>query len=188
MRATIVDADINHKAKIQKGCNIRYSRIDQYTYVGAGTEIVYSTIGKFCSIARNCNIGGPAHKLDNVSTSPLFTTGRNIFKKNFASINFVPEKETIIENDVWIGARAIILQGRIIGTGAVIGAGSIVTKNVPPYAIVAGNPAHIIKYRFEDSIIHQLLDSRWWDMDETELKKIGVTFSDPQEFLTKIER
>lgn len=186
--ATIVDSHIDNKVKIQRGCNIRYSRIGKYSYVGAKTEIVYSTIGKFCSIARNCSIGGPAHKLDSVSTSPLFTSGRNIFKKNFATIKFISEKETIIENDVWIGTRAVILQGRKIGTGAVIGAGAVVTKDVPPYAIVAGNPARILRYRFEESIIHRLIESEWWEMDEAELEIFGKIFDKPREFLMEIER
>lgn len=186
MMANIVDVKIHPTVRIQKRCKVRYSSIQRYTYVGSGSDIVYSNIGQFCSIASGCSIGGPSHMLDAVSTSPLFTKGRNIFNENFADIEFISHRETVIGNDVWIGHHAIILQGVTIGNGAVIGAGAVVTKDVKPYAIVAGNPAKIIRFRFEQSIIEGLLNSEWWNYSDADLKKFGLTFKDPDLFLTYI--
>ena len=76
-----------------------------------------------------------------------------------------------IGNDVWIGARVIVLGGVTIGNGAVIGAGSVVTRDVPPYAVVAGTPARLIRYRFEEPVIRRLEELRWWDKPEEELKR-----------------
>jgi len=81
----------------------------------------------------------------------------------------MPQKQTIIENDVWIGSYSKIIGGVHIHTGAVIGAGSVVTKDVPPYAIVAGCPARIIRYRFPEEKIEKLLQSEWWNYSDTEL-------------------
>lgn len=183
MHATIVDSHIDRTAQIQKRCNVRYSTICKYSYLGEGSDIVFSSIGKFCSIAKCCTIGGASHKLDAVSTSPLFIKGRNIFNRNFAYIDFIAEKKTTIGDDVWIGNHAIVLQGRTVGTGAVIGAGSVVTKDVPPYAIIAGNPGHIIRYRFEEHIIKALLETKWWEADDETLKFYGSFYNDPIAFI-----
>jgi serine acetyltransferase len=75
-----------------------------------------------------------------------------------------------IENDVWIGAKATVMSGIKIGNGAVVAAGSVVTKDVPPYAIVAGNPAKIVKYRFDESQIEKLLQISWWNWDEGKIR------------------
>jgi len=85
-------------------------------------------------------------------------------------------KRTQIGNDVWIGARAIVLDGISIGDGAVIAAGAVVTKDVPPYAIVGGVPAKLIRYRFEDDVIQELLKWKWWDLSLDDLQKNAPQF------------
>ena len=182
LRAIVIDSLIDKTAKIEKNTNIRYSRIGRYTYVSAHSSVIYTKVGNFCSIAAGVKIGGGGHDLESVSTSPLFKKGKNIFRKNFGNNAFMPYKNTTIDNDVWIGNCALILQGVHIGNGAVIGAGSVVTKDVPPYAVVAGNPARIIRYRFSDNIIVKLEVSRWWEYSDDELKKIGDSFCSPQVF------
>jgi acetyltransferase-like isoleucine patch superfamily enzyme len=127
-------------------------------------------IGKYCSIAANVVIfGGGEHNYKFVSTYPLKG------KLNCNDINtktVVKSKGiTLIANDVWIGEGAMILSGVKIGNGAVIGARSLVTKDVPDYAIVGGNPAKIIKYRFEKETIKQLLMMKWWDWSKDKIKK-----------------
>lgn len=121
-------------------------------------------IGSFCSIANEVVIfGGGEHRKDWVSTFPL----RIAFDDPLAGKDGHPASkgDTVIGNDVWIGFRSMILSGVTVGDGAIIGAGSVVSSNVPAYAIVAGNPARIIRYRFSSKEIGSLLELRWWDWD-----------------------
>lgn len=185
-RATVVDSKIDKKAKIQHGAIVKYCSVGKYTYISARSSAIYANIGSFCSIASGVGIGGGAHKLDAVSTSPVFNRGRNIFGKNFAGIEFSPYKTTEIGNDVWIGNRAMVLQGVTIGDGAVVGAGSVVTKDVEPYTIVAGNPARVIRKRFDDETVEKLMKIKWWDMSDEDLKKYGQYFDNPEKLLEKI--
>jgi acetyltransferase-like isoleucine patch superfamily enzyme len=127
-------------------------------------------IGSFCSIADEVVISsGGEHRTDWVTTFPM----RIAFGDSQAGKDGHPatKGETIIGHDVWIGFRAMILSGVVIGSGAVIGAGAVVTSDVPPYAIVAGNPANIIRYRFSSDEIQKLLLLRWWDWDDERIKK-----------------
>ena len=103
----------------------------------------------------------------------MFYKRNNTFKINLVDkdLEFSEYKKTIVENDVWIGYGAIVLDGIKISNGAIIGAGSIVTKDIPPYAIAVGIPAKIIKYRFDNNKIDKLIKSSWWDNDPYEIKK-----------------
>lgn len=118
-------------------------------------------IGKFCSIAEQVTIFlGGEHRTDWVTTYPF-----NYFLAEHAANRGHPKTkgDVVIGNDVWIGMGATILSGVRIGDGAVIGARALVSKDVPPYAIVAGNPAKVIRRRFADGVINRLLEIRWWD-------------------------
>ncbi len=183
LRAWIVDSAIHKTAQVQAKCKIRYSTVKRYTYIGAGTTVTHTDVGAFCSIAAGAAIGGGGHDLAAVSTSPIFCEGKNVFGINFATNKFNPYKKTTIGNDVWIANRAIILQGITIGNGAVVGAGAVVTKDVPPYAIVAGNPARIIRYRFPDNTIHSLQEIAWWNWDDTKLINCGTEMASPERMI-----
>lgn len=161
----IDDKSTVHKTTIvYRNTKIIASEIDAYSYVSPGSELLYANIRKYCSIGQGCYIGLPEHSLKNISSSPIFTSKINALKQSWTSKNsFCEYNEVKIGNDVWIGNRVMIKGGIVIGDGAVIGAGSIVTKNVPPFAVVAGAPTKIIKYRFDDSVIKILLMIRWWD-------------------------
>ena len=118
-------------------------------------------IGRYCSIAANVRYLGANHPMNHYSMSPLF------YNKEISSflVNDVEREILQIGNDVWIGYGAVITSGcKKIGNGAVVGAGSIVTRDVPDYAIVCGNPARILKYRFKVGEIESLLDSKWWTL------------------------
>lgn len=136
---------------------------------GEGTQ--YS-IGKFCSISDNVIIFlGGNHRPDWVSTYPFLSfTDSFPEAKNIAG-HPSTKGDVVIGNDVWIGSHVVILSGVKVGDGAVIGAYSIVTKHVPPYAIVAGNPARIIRYRFDEQTITQLLELKWWDWPIERIRK-----------------
>jgi acetyltransferase-like isoleucine patch superfamily enzyme len=140
--------------------------LGKYNYIGNGSMFLNTKIGNYCSIANNVKIGQMDHDLNCVSTSThIFGPAHGITSFN----GFI--EPAVIENDVWIGANACIKQGVKIGTGAVVGAGAVVTKDIPPYAIVAGVPAKIIRYRFTEATIQKLLDSKWWELDKSEAVK-----------------
>lgn len=147
-------------------------RIGVNSYISGEVNIADkngTTIGKFCSVADGVCIGTTYHPIDRISTHP-FTYYRDE-NREFGEIvtpadKVRPYKVTqpvTIGNDVWIGRNAIIMDGVTIGTGAVVGCQSVVTKDVPPYAIVAGVPARILRYRFSPEMIERLLESQWWD-------------------------
>lgn len=131
--------------------------------------------------------GGAKHPIDWVTTSPCFHLKDNATGVCYAENEFEWKTRTCVGNDVWIGERATILAGLTIGDGAVIGGGSVVTKNVGPYEIWAGNPARLIRKRFDDETIAKLEKIQWWNFDETELKKIGSLVTDINKFLEEVE-
>lgn len=178
----ILNSHISSKAVIRKKCRVYNSTIGDYSYVTRGTLIQNTKIGKFCSVSENCMIGTPSHPTDMVSTSPVFLEGKNYLKVNFASIPYRNTVETVIGNDVWIGANCLIKAGVSIGDGAVIGMGAVVTKNVEPYSIVAGVPARLLRKRFDDDTVKKLLTSKWWSWPDDKLERYGKAFASTEEF------
>lgn len=154
----------NNNIIIMSGTNIsKDSSIGNYTYIGYNCNITKSVIGRYCSIANNVTIGAGEHIINNISTSSLFYENPyEILTKNDCEIG----------NDVWIGVDSIIRRGVKIGNGAVVGANSFVNSDVPDYAIVVGNPAKIIKYRFDNEKINLIYKSKWWEQNLVEAKKI----------------
>lgn len=149
-------------------------------------------IGRFCSISKNVVILlAGEHRSDWITTYPFNThyRARDIFFNESQHFEGGPNTkgDVIIGNDVWIGINAMILSGVEIGDGAVIGASSVVAKDVPPYAIVAGNPARIIRMRFDDDIIEKLLKIRWWNWDLQRIKENMplLLSNDVEEFVNK---
>lgn len=184
----VINSDIHKTAKINSGATIVDSTIGRYSYTCYDDEIVNCEIGQFCSISDEVVIGGAEHPMTWVSTSPVFQNVKHSGpKRKFTEFDFEGIKRTIIGNDVWIGKRAIIKAGVRIGDGAVIGSGSVVTKDVPPYAIVGGVPAKVIKYRFDEATINRLLQSKWWNMEDEELAKYVHSIKDPKAFLNKLD-
>lgn len=170
--------------------NVRMANctIGSHTYVQKGTGIFNTTIGKFCSIAANVSIGPGKHKMDGVSLHPAFYLKNTPLAKTFVSEDlFIPSAETKIGNDVWIGERAIILDGVNIGDGAIIAAGSVVTKDLPAFAIAGGTPAKIIRMRFPEETIRVIQDSRWWLKSDDELIKMRHLFMDAEQFVQAMQ-
>lgn len=182
---SIKNSKIDKFARILSGSNCVELSLGKYSYIGNYCTIVNTNIGKFCSIADNCIIGGSNHPINWVSTSPIFHNGKNIFKKNFSNHSFEKTKKTFIGNDVWIGSNCLIKSGIKIGSGAIIGMGSVVTKDVGDYEIWAGNPAKIIRKRFDTEKINLLLKIKWWDYQHDLLIELAKNINDIDTFLKK---
>ena len=162
--------------------DLRDVTIGDYTYISVNSFISLTEIGKFCSIGPNFFCGWGIHPTNGISTSPLFysTKGQNSFCKE----NKIQDREKItIGNDVFIGANVTVLDGVTIGDGAVIGAGTVVSKDIPPYAVVAGSPVKILRYRFDQNLVQKLHELKWWDFSDEQLKNIEKYFFDIDGFL-----
>ena len=181
----IRNSQIHSTSKVEAGSHVVNSTMDKYSFCGYDCKIINCKIGSFCSIADEVIIGGAQHPIEWVSTSPVFYKGRDSVKKKFSEFDRPEEPHTIIENDVWIGDRAIIKGGVHIGNGAVIGMGSVVTKDVGDYEIWAGNPARCIRKRFSPDVSEALNSMRWWNLSEKELAKDAVNIRFPEKFLNE---
>lgn len=166
------NCQISKKAVIYLRSRLNNVSIDDYSYIGRGDIIHNATIGKFCSLSDFCVIGLPVHFISTISSSPLFNYRKNGTKSSWVIQNMreIPF-DVEIGNDVWIGYGAMITGPARIGNGAVVAGGAVVTKDVPPYAIVGGVPAKVIRYRFPQEVIDELNKLQWWNLPEDVLKK-----------------
>jgi len=172
--ARLVDTKLGNRVLIGGGVMCTHVEIGNDTFItgsergSTSTYLRRTKIGSYCSIGHNVEVLDTNHHMDFVTTYPFYST---ITSDYFNAVDDHIHRSTIIMNDVWIGANVIILGGITIGNGAVVGAGSIVTKDVPDYAVVAGNPAKIIRMRFDAESISSLLKIRWWDWSEEKIKE-----------------
>ncbi len=169
--------------------------IGDCTYISSNTSIYSNVkIGKFCSIAPNVQIAPGEHEMSNISThpfmyNPIWRKKLGIKEKEEYQCDIGKSEEfTKIGNDVWIALNAFIKRGVTIGDGAVIGACSVVTKDVEPYSIVVGNPARHIRYRFKKEEIEklQLLKEKWWNLTEKQLEEQLISMYDINKYLENI--
>lgn len=153
-------------------------QIGKYSSIGIHSTVTDAIIGNYTVIARNCDIGLGVHPTDRLSC-------HSIFYKNspwpdhpewVKKIDFEETRITHIGNDVWIGAKATVMDGVTIGDGAIVAACAVVTKDVPPYAIVGGSPAKIIRYRYSNDIITRLLELKWWNMPDDKITIVKDLF------------
>jgi virginiamycin A acetyltransferase len=160
-----------YKSKILRNIYINYHDIDVglYSY-GCFNPLNFplgTKIGRYCSFARNCALIPGNHPARFKSLHPYF------YNPDLGVVNELKIRRTrfTIGHDVWIGTNAIVLPNASkIGAGSIIGAGSVVTRDVPPFAIVAGNPARILKYRFSEKTISDIIESKWWETDIDEIE------------------
>jgi acetyltransferase-like isoleucine patch superfamily enzyme len=171
--ARVTGCECEPTVAVYDEAEVSSSQIGSFTYISRGSRIHRSKIGRFCSIGPDCRIGLGTHAVrDYVSTSPVFFSTAKQAGRTFADTDYFPETMPIvIGNDVWIGARVIILDGVVIGDGAIVAAGAVVTADVHPYAIVGGVPAKLIRYRFDPEVIDRLVAVRWWEKDEQWLRR-----------------
>lgn len=180
----IHNSNLSKSSKVCSGSHIVNSKLGSYSYIGNDCTVIKTEIGKFCSIADNNIIGGASHPINWVSTSPVFYEGRNILRKNFSNHEFNSFKKTVIENDVWIGNNCLIKSGVTISNGAIIGMGSVVTKDIGPYEVWAGNPAKLIRKRFDDNTVEKLIQDEWWNKSISEIKLSAREFNNIRSYIS----
>ena len=150
-----------------------------FNYPEFGDRLI---IGKFCQIASGAKfIMGPAnHRISSVTTYPFSVFGGRWSEQTPPHLSQLPFKgDIVVGNDVWIGRESVIMPGVKIGDGSIIGAYAVVTRDVPPYCVVGGNPARFIKKRFRDELIQSLLELKWWDFPEEKLVEFLPLLCDP---------
>lgn len=169
--------------KIRGKASLSNVRMGRFTYVGE-SNLSNCNIGAFCSIGREVFVGGlGSHPGYWLSTHPVFYS---TLKQ--AGITFVLEskyeehKQTYIGNDVWVGLRCVLIDGVTVADGAIIAAGAVVVSDVPPYAVVGGVPAKIIKYRFTKDLVDELLEWQWWNLPISILKRMAPSFISKREW------
>lgn len=168
---------ISEYVRIDRNNLIQNSSIGRMSYTGNFCVIQEAEIGSFCSISWGVTIGGGEHNIRSITTHDFVYNDRYDLGLPSKKIHNRYALDCKIGHDVWIGANSTVLRGVRVGTGAVIGANSLVSRDVPEYSIVVGNPAHVIKYRFEEPVRARLLQSNWWCMDLEKIKKNLAAFS-----------
>ena len=149
------------------------STMGDYSYVVNDANVIYTKIGKFCSIAAMTRINPGNHPMHRASQSHFTYRAAAYFddaEDDEAFFDWRRAHVVTIGHDVWIGHGAIVLAGRNIGTGAVVAGGAVVTKDVAPYTIVAGNPARPVRRRFAEDIAERLQNLAWWDWEHARLR------------------
>jgi acetyltransferase-like isoleucine patch superfamily enzyme len=168
-----------HWNTVHQFARLRDVTLGDFSYVANGARIVNARIGKFVSIGPNSRIGVGVHPAGFVSTHPAFYSRLQSEDRSLAHHDFIESVTIEIGHDAWIGEGAIVMDGVVIGDGAIVGAGAVVTRDVAPYAIVAGVPAKLLRYRFSEEDIAWLRASRWWDRDLEWLRVHAHLFKDP---------
>ena len=164
-------------------------KVGNFSYLSDGCTITNTAIGKFCSIGPNVRCAPGRHPTSTfVSTHPLTFGSPSFLIKSFGATSlFEGNLKVTIGNDVWVGANCVVIDGVIIGDGAIIAANSVVTKNVEPYSIVGGLPAKLIRKRFSDKNVSALLSVKWWDKSDEWLFENIKKFQDVDTFIPVIE-
>lgn len=166
---------------ILRGVKLNNVNVGKYSRVGNNCQITNADIGNFTAIGKDSVIGLGQHPTNYLTSHSIFYKKGNWGWHDdwIAPIDFVEEKRITIGNDVWIGRHCMIMDGVNIGDGATVAAGAVVTRDVPPYAIVGGIPAKVIKFKFDQDIINRLEQIKWWNLPDEEITKVIKLFHRP---------
>lgn len=182
---------------LSRACFHGECTVGAFTYFNGKASLFHALIGRYCSIAPDVIIGPGEHRTDLFSTHPFVVGGaRKRFKrsKEYDQIKTTStqttnsHQKTTIGSDVWIGARSYIAQGITINNGSIIGAGAIVTRNIPPYSIAVGSPARVIRTRFPQEIIQRLQELKWWNYSMSKDLIGELDYTAVEECISKIEK
>lgn len=177
--AIVTDCRLGRFTEVGARTRLAETVMDDYSYVVHDAEIVYTTIGKFCSIAAHTRINPGNHPTERITQAHFTYRSSAYFDGEEDDLAFFDRRRAhavTIGHDVWIGHGAIVLSGRSIGTGAVVAGGAVVTKDVAPYTIVAGNPAKPIRRRFDEATAARIEALAWWDWDHDRLRRALADF------------
>ena len=182
--------------KIGSRCDVQRSEFGDFSYCGDGCYLPQTRVGKYCSIARGVQLAAGNHPKDYLSTHPATYSKDAYPKTGFCSNNSFTEEFSYVDddkkilceigNDVWIATNALLVCGSEplrVGDGCIVAAGAVVTRSTPPYSIVAGVPAKVIGWRFDEQTIAMLLELRWWDKDDAWIRSNIELFATPHKLL-----
>ncbi len=190
---TTIDSKAYFEGMNRLGDGTRFlnSSMGYASYISDHSFVKNAVIGRYTCIANEVMTVAGNHPVSFASVHPAFYSVTQVpsyvKQSKFEEFKYINSEKKIsvkIGNDVWIGARAMILEGVTIGDGVVVAAGAIVTRDIPPYAIVGGVPAKIIRYRFDEKTIQELLQMKWWEKEETWIKNIADDFDDIKKLLS----
>lgn len=169
--AVVTSSELADYVRIGPRVLISDSEIGAYSYVAKDSHLNFIVVGKFCSVGPHVKCGFGRHPTNLVSTHPIFYSSLGQCGMVFgAQSAFEEQRQTKVGNDVWIGAGAMLMDGVVVNDGAIVAAGAVVTEDVPPYAIVGGVPARLIRFRAEPLEIDALRRQAWWDWPEEKLR------------------
>ncbi len=168
LSAELLDCDLDREVIVAARAALRHTSVGFLSSIGRYTKVTHSAIGKFCAISWDCSINAVSHPYARLTISafPYVPHVGRFVAERHQEHRFVD-----VGHDVWLGANSVILPGIRVGNGAVIGAGSVVTRDVPDYAVVAGVPARLLKYRFSEEMRARLLALRWWDWSREKIQQ-----------------
>jgi phosphonate metabolism protein (transferase hexapeptide repeat family) len=178
--ALLRDTVLGQFTDVAERVNLAECEVGDYTYIERHVDAIYTTIGKFCAIAANTCLNALNHPMERVSQHKITYRPNEYFVHAKVDKAFREKRQAArvtIGHDVWIGHGVIVLPGLSIGHGAVVAAGAVVTKDIEPYAVVAGVPAKRIKWRFEKTIRERMITLAWWDWEQ---EKLAAAIADMQ--------
>jgi acetyltransferase-like isoleucine patch superfamily enzyme len=188
--AKIIQSNVVDNLTIDIDSCINKCDVGRYFGLGCFSYVANSQIGRYCTFGARVSVGAFSHPTDWLSIHEFqYRDTTNIYGNSIldGGVNIAPmNSRTNIGSDVWIGDNACVKAGVSLGHGVIVGLGAVVVKDVPPYAIVGGNPARILRYRFPEDVVRTLIQVRWWELDMTCLK--GIDFTNIDMAIASIEK